>query len=169
LFTVIICGSPLIKNIKHSCSHVLDLLLQDRECAILPWNPEAPSLETAVPGLEELVSGKPHWRAVVIEDADTFGFAFSDKRNPFDVVGTTPVLPDFAEKEIFELLEEGKEEAAAEKITPCAAAVEAWRDKKLQNYVRATDNPLTRLAIWLLGAPVKEAPVIEDEWQQHML
>ena len=100
MFTVIICGNALLNKINTEHSHILDLLAHNPNCVICPWYPDKETFEEAVPGLNEITAGRTNWRALIIQDKDTFGSEIINKRNPFDVVDSLKALTDFGEKEI---------------------------------------------------------------------
>ncbi len=167
---------------KQHYSHVLDMLLKAPDCALCAWDPTAISFETAVAKINELTAGKSEWRAVIVQDSETHGFACIDKRNPFDAVGAEPILQDFGEQEIFRMLAERElldktdlegrrefDEKLPSLIQQSAESIRAFRERKRENYIRATENPLTRLAIWLLGSPMPEAPEQPVGWPIELL
>ncbi|MBQ8894767.1 MAG: hypothetical protein IJ043_10230 [Clostridia bacterium] len=185
MFTVVICGNALIRSMRENHSHLLDLLMRNSEVAICPWNLDAATLEEAVPGLDALTAGKPEWRAVIIQEGETFGYECIDRRNPFDAVGSVKVLHDFGEEEILALMDElamvqksktpqpeeeqRLEGLLAEKIPQSAEKIEQFRALKKNNYLQAPRNPLTRLAIWMLGSPVPEEPEQPESWPAELL
>jgi len=198
LFTVIICGNAFLNKINTEHSHILDLLAHNPNCVICPWYPDKETFEEAVPGLNEITAGRTNWRALIIQDKDTFGSEIINKRNPFDVVDSLKALTDFDEKEINDLmydyraLVKEKEEADPdktdselfsrvdgeiqrlhsiinEKISESAQQIYEYRKLKKANYHKAADNPLTRLTIWLSGAPLHGMPEKGDHWHDDLL
>lgn len=171
-----------MKTMKQYYSHVLDMLLKAPDCALCAWDPTAITFESAVSKIAELTAGKSEWRAVIVQDSETHGFSCIDKRNPFDAVGAVPVLQDFGEQDIFRLLAErelldktdleGRREFDKQLpalIEKSAESIRAFREHKRENYIQAVDNPLTRLAIWLLGSPMQEAPEQPVNWPTELL
>lgn len=187
MFTVLICSNAFLKSVREEHSHVLDLLARNPHCEICPWNPEAITLEEAVPGLEKIVEGRAQWRAIIIQDKDTFGFDHINRRNPFDEVDATKLLTDFNEVEVNDLIcdykwivensPDGERDKEAEqlkaeatkKIAESAAKIKQHRQLKRSKYVQATETPLTKLAIWLLGSPLKSEPEGKDFWPQDLM
>ena len=171
-----------MKTMKQYYSHVLDMLLKAPDCALCAWDPTAITFESAVSKIAELTAGKSEWRAVIVQDSETHGFSCIDKRNPFDAVGAVPVLQNFGEQDIFRLLDEralldetdkdGRQELneqLAELIESSAESIRAFREQKRENYIQAVENPLTRLAIWLLGSPMQDAPEQPANWPIELL
>ncbi len=192
-----ICGKEFYKSIKENHSHILDLMSRNKDCALLTWNPEADTLEEGVPGLNDVTKGQVKWRAVILNDADTFGFDHINNQNPFDKVDAIPALYNFGETQIFELFDEYynvkarldkanstkdkdviKKHQEAEKsiresienlIAESAAKIDEYRRRKKENYLKACENPLTRLAVWMMGAPMEDAPTIDTSWPEELL
>ena len=186
MFTVIICGKALLKAIKEEHSHILDLITNDPQCAICLWNKDAVTFKEAVPELDNITAGRTEWRAVILQDSNTFGIGAINKRNPFDAVDAMKTINDFGEEEIVDMMrdflrmresriEKGVEisekelqfEAAIrEKIEESGRRITAFREQKCYKYFAATENPLTKLAVWMLGTPIKEMPAPAKDWPE---
>lgn len=173
MFTVIICSSEFINNLQNHYSYIIDVVSKSEKCAFCTWNTHATTLEAALPELQYIISGKPMWRAVVVQDSLTFGMDCIDKRNPFDAVGAINVIQDFNESRIFNKLDELLAfEKSGTKIEPEKWAdldeqiqisnnlIKEYRKKKKENYSAAVSNPLTRLGIWLTGITDKQPSVL---------
>ena len=180
MFTVLICGNATYESIRENHSHILDMLLKEKNCALCTWDPHATGLAEAVPGLDEVTAGRSEWRAIIVQDGETFGFECVDRRNPFDAVGSADVLNDFNELEILDLLERARmavdatereeyEQKADALIAQSAPRIEEFRALKRRNYLTAVRQPLTRLAIWLLGSPMQDAPEVPEHWPAALL
>lgn len=171
---------------------MLDLISRNPDCALCPWDPEGATLEEAVPGLDKLTRGRLEWRAIVLKDGDTFGYESIDKRNPFDLVNAVKALNTFGEADINDLLDEyegldeldpktdeekeklsqRKQELDAvinQKIAESAAKIEEFRKRKRENYQRAAESPLVKLAVWMAGSPVHNPPEKNDLIPEELL
>lgn len=142
IFTAIICDERIINDIHHKYHVYLKPFLETDNLVICKWNPNADTLDEAVPGLREEVRHKKEWRAIIVNDSSTWSFDAVNKRNPFDYVDSF-----LCEKYKYSSFEEVKRARAA-----------AQRSTEL-----AMTNPLTKLSIWLCGAPVKKAPALSYE------
>lgn len=191
MFTVLLCGKTLMSRLQGEYSYVLDMLRRQEDCTVLTWNPEGLTLQQAVPGLRELVAGRSQWRAVVVQDRELLDPACIDRQNPFDAVGTLPLLQDFGEGEIHALLdeladmkdddcdqpvtagemqaEEAIRRSLEQAIADSAAKALAYRREKGLHYRAAVEQPLTRLAIWLAGSPMDHRPQAAAEWPAELL
>ncbi len=179
MFTVVICSKSFIQGVKNNYSYILDLISKNPDCAVCMWDTAAESYEDALPDLENIIAGKSKWRAVVVQDGDTFSRDFINKRNPFDVVGSLKVLQDFGEAEILGALDElsadENEEGASETseleklIEESARRVYEYRQKKADNYVKASKNPLARLGLWFYGIPTYAAADDADSWPEGLI
>ena len=194
MFTVMICGKKFYTSVHENHSHILDLISQNDACAMLTFKPDVDTLEEAVPGLDELTAGQVEWRAIIVEDADTFGFDYINRQNPFDVVDALPACYHFDEMQIYDLMDQYqflqkkvdqeqdktlskklKEEESCLRaqiealIAASGAKIQAFRHRKKENYSKACTSPLTRLAIWMLGAPIQEEPIPSKAWAKNLL
>ncbi|MBR7133799.1 MAG: hypothetical protein IKD04_09745 [Clostridia bacterium] len=165
MFTVIVCGEALIDNIKEKYSYALRALLNKGGYTFCVWNPEGETLEQAVPELKAAVAHEAQWRAIIVQDGETFGRECIDRRNPFDFVDTTENIPDFYISDSELESPEGCETAVKE----CAEKILHFRALKHENYIKASQSPLTRLAIWLLGSPMQKKPSCPDWWNEKLL
>jgi ribosomal protein L21E len=179
LFTVVICSKTMMHSIKNNYAYILDLISKNPDCCICVWDPSATRFEDALPDLTESITGRGKWRAVVVQDGETFGRAFINKRNPFDVVGSLKVLQDFQEADIFTLLEdyESTEDQnnkslilpeLQSKIDESVIRIKEYRQKKLDNYISSVENPLTRLGVWLTGIPNNLKPEYPEIWPEEL-
>ncbi len=196
MFTVLICSNTFLANLKSEHSHLLDIVANNPNCAICPWFADGITLEQAVPDLDKITCGRSEWRALVILDADTFGFDYINRRNPFDVVDATKSLQSFNDEKIFTLLDEytdlealltsidASEKEKIEKIesdlakkrndieariAQSAEAIKAHRAKMDANFNKSALQPLTQLAIWMAGAPIKRVPEVSPLWPEELL
>lgn len=197
MLTVLICGKAFIENVRKNYSHVLEMLLKEKDCALCEWHPYETSLDTAVPELRDLLIGRSEWRAVIVQDKESFGWESINKRNPFDAVGSMKILNDFGEEKIFSLLDklelvkkskdrnelEENREAVNEleleetslslkidtEVISSAPKIKKFREEKKEKYLKASENPLTRLSIWLMGSPVTERPTVSQSWPLDLL
>ena len=156
LFTVVICSTHIKKSIEERYSYILESLLDDKAFAICPWNVDGDTLEEALPTLQSLIGNKYEWRAVIIQDGQTFGRKCIDKRNPFDFVGTLNNVVRFGNSE--DLV------SGTETVDSIRDKILDFRRRKVDNYRKATENPLTKLAIWLSGSPMANAPEYYSTW-----
>lgn len=175
MFTVIICSADFIHDTKSNYSHIIDAISKSEDCALCVWNTQAETFEQALPDLPKIISGKPQWRAIVVQDAITFGMDYINKRNPFDVVGSTRVIQDYDENRIFNIWEELEAlETAGEKIdeslwakldelvAASRCSILEHRNTKRLKYDAAVRNPLTKLGVWLSGISDKHP----DKYEQ---
>lgn len=138
MFTVVICGKQLIDDCFRKYHIYFEPFLNNDDIAFCEWDASADSLETAVPQLKELISQRKEWRAVVVNDNSVFDSEVQNRRNPFDYVGVTKKDYDFSTFE----------------------AVKCFRENEDRVMNRALGNPLTRLSIWLCGAPIRRCPPV---------
>ena len=177
MFTVIICSKAWLESVKHTCAYILELIRNDADCAVCEWDPDADAFEDSLPDLQNLIAGKPKWRAVVIQDASTFGLGYINKRNPFDIVGSVGALPDFGEAEILRgvdgLIEvaDGDEKAVSAIAAALGSQIEAseqkihtYRTTKQEHYKAALATPLAKLGVWLYGIPAHSQPEYPQAW-----
>ncbi len=191
MFTVLICGKAFITRLREDYSYILDILNRSPDCALCPWDPQAATLQQALPTLKDAIAGKAAWRAVVVQDRDLLDPACIDRQNPFDPVGALSVLQDFGEQEVFaklgelaEMKDADTDEALSEThhreeerirrtleqlVAQSAEKIAAFRTQKVAHYGAAVNNPLTRLAIWLLGSPMEQKPRASVAWPQELL
>jgi hypothetical protein len=167
-----------MQSIKNNYAYILELISNNPDCCICVWDPDATRFEEALPDIDELIVGKGKWRAIVVQDGETFGREFINKRNPFDVVGALGVLPDFDELNIFESIDEIKAvlndgsialpDDVKQKIEEGARRIKEYREKKTDNYINAVNNPLTRLGVWLTGIPTNLQPEYPSIWPESL-
>ncbi len=167
------------KSIKKNYSHIIEMIANKQDCAFCTWYPEAANFEEAVPELKKLIHDKAVWRAVVVQDGETFGMAHIDKRNPFDGVGSVKVLQDFGEQQIFSMYEqlfeaeEEPEQTALDEfdglVSESARLIGEYRNRKKQNYAQAVGQPLTRLSSWLFGTAMKAPYQPGKDWPKELL
>lgn len=138
MFTVIICDEHIIKDCYHKYHIYLKPFFDNNNFAFCEWNTNADNLDEAVPKLKDVVQHKKEWRAIVVNDSSTWGFDGINKRNPFDYVNSRRKDYQFS---------------SFEQIKSFRSAEEALVDKALH-------NPLTKLSIWLCGAPINAMPTL---------
>lgn len=180
MFTVVICSKSFVRSIRQNCAYILELIAQNPACGICLWDPEADSFEDALPDLKNVIAGKPKWRAIVVQDAETFGREKINQRNPFDAVGSVGALPDFGERRILSDLDDivaATDEASVaaavagalgEPIAESARRIREYRERKQRNYAGAVKSPLTRLGLWLCGLPANAQPEYPITWPAEL-
>ena len=167
MFTVIICNKRIIDACRKTYEAFLKPYLNSDSYAFCKWNTEGESIEEALPDLNGILSGHSTWRALIVQDEELVGMEQTNKKNPFDYVGAikTPVdfgsITDFSDlngdEEVLELLEEKKQQ------------ILAYREAKRENYLKAVCNPLTRLAAWLEGSPMRKKPVFSSKIEEFLM
>ncbi len=156
MFSVIICSKQIIEACRTRFNMFLKPLLENDGFAFCEWNILGETLDEAVPELKGLVANKKEWRAMIVQDGETFGKNIIDMRNPFDWVGTVKNLDEIDPGDYFYADEKQKQKFEK--------TVSDFREKKYSNYTKAAENPLTRLAIWLCGSPMRHEPELPDEY-----
>ncbi|MBO5934609.1 MAG: hypothetical protein J6Q94_03875 [Clostridia bacterium] len=139
MFTVIICDEKIKKDCEERYSLFLSPLAKGN-FAFCTWNPFGVTPDEMFIGLPELVRNVPEWRAVIVLNAESYGYGNISKRNPFDYTGfhNLRALPENA------------------------AELEEYRNKRLESYSSAVYNPLLKSACWLCEPPIKEDTVEID-------
>lgn len=136
MFTVIICDEKIKKDCEERYSLFLSPLAKGN-FAFCTWNPFGVTPDEIFPGLPDLVRNVPDWRAVIVLNAEAYGYGNISKRNPFNFTGfrNLRALPENA------------------------AELEDYRMKRLEAYSSAVYNPLLKAACWLCEPPIKEDTV----------
>ncbi len=136
MFTVLICDKRIIDDCYHKYHIYLKPLLNNPDIALCSWDITGDTLDDALPGLKDLIRQKKDWRAVIVNDRNTWGFDAVNKRNPFDYVDSKKVKYNFTDYE----------------------QIIALRDDEERTVDKALSNPLTKLSIWLCGSPFLNKP-----------
>ena len=177
----------------------MDIISQNPNCAIFPWNKDGITLESAIPGLEQLTCGRSEWKAVLVLDSDTMGFDYINKRNPFDTVESTNQFASFNETQIFldmkqyydleEMLSQAKSESDVRaekidaieqqlqelraeierKIADSSEKIKEYQRTKKEKYQTAATQPITQLAMWMSGPPIDRMPERSKNWPERMI
>ena len=138
MFTVIICDEHIINDCHNKYNIYLKPFLNNEEVVFCKWNTAGETLDEAVPNLKKEIGNKNEWRAIVVNDSSTWDFDSVNKRNPFNYV-----------------------DSKNNKITfENCKQIEKYRNDEDEMMTKALQNPLTKLSIWLLGAPVDTKPNI---------
>ena len=182
MFTVVICSKSFFGSVKSNFSYITDIIANNPDCAVCLWDTEADSYEDALPELENIIAGKSKWRAVVVQEAETFSKDYINKRNPFDVVGSVKVLQDFGENRVFKEIDElaAAENADEETVAAALSEIDAlsaesaerireYRSIKSENYRKAVNTPLTKLGLWLYGIPANLRPEEAEIWPEGLI
>ena len=143
MFTVIICDEHIIKDCYHKYHIYLNPFFNAEDLAFCEWNTVADTLDEALPKLREIIRHKKEWRAIVVNDSSTWGFDESNKRNPFDFIDSKK--NDYRFNNFEEIIR--------------------FRESEKEHLEKAVTNPLTKLSIWLAGAPINTAPILC--YEQH--
>ena len=130
------CDEHIIKDCYHKYHIYLKPFLDIDNFAFCAWNPQADTLDEALPRLKEIIQHKKEWRAIVVNDSSTWGFDKVNKRNPFDFVNSKKKNYQFSSFE----------------------QIKSFRESENELLDLALSNPLTKLAIWLCGTPVNTSP-----------
>lgn len=136
MFTVIICDEHIIKDCCGKYHIYLKPFFDSDSFAFCAWNAQAETLDEALPELKSIIRHKKEWRAVIVNDSSTWGFSVVNKRNPFDFVDSEKKKYQFSSFE----------------------QIKAFRESENALYDKSLSNPLTKLAIWLCGAPINTPP-----------
>lgn len=136
MFTVVICDKKIRDDCKDKYSIYLKPLLDSRDFVFCEWNTEGNSLAEAVPELSAAIERRREWNAILVLSRDVIGYEATCRRNPFDFAGAVK------KPEQLESVEQ----------------IEAFRAAKTAAVRRALENPLTKLAIWLSGIPLRTCP-----------
>ena len=89
MFTVVIAEKEHLDSIQEN--HVfLDPFIDKKNVAFCEWRTDEQTLREAVPKLEETVSRREHWRAVIVCTEDGL-----KKKNPFDLVDYTAPIRQY--------------------------------------------------------------------------
>lgn len=138
MFTVIICSENIIKDCYHKYYIYLKPFLDNKNFVLCAWDTKADNLDEAVPKLKEAIRHKKEWRAIVVNDSSTWSFDAVNRRNPFDYVDVKHKKYNFS----------------------TFSQVQEFRKAETELTDKALINPLTKLSIWLCGAPINMAPVL---------
>ena len=136
MFTVVICDRHIIDDCYNKYHLYLKPFFENDGFAFCEWNTNGETLEDALPGLANIIHNKKEWRAIVVNDSYTWSWNAVNKFNPFDYVDSKRkkyVFPDFEH-------------------------IREFREKELETLDKALSNPLTKLSVWLCGAPVSVEP-----------
>ncbi len=133
----------LQKNCTQKYKEFLDPFLTGNNFAFCNWDPTADTLDLAVPELKKLISDKSEWRAVVVLDGENYGFDNINKRNPFNYIDSKTALRELH----------------------TAAEIHEFRKESAEALGKAITNPLTKLSMWLAGAPSSEYPAAPVEYR----
>lgn len=136
MYTLIICSEAVINDCNKTYDAFISPLADKQHWDFCRWNPEGVTLQEACPQLEHLISRHKEWRAIIINDASVSDYEHISKKNPFDISGSVADPVKF--------------ESAAE--------IEEYRKSKETAHRKALDNPLMKLATWLLGGAVSGKP-----------
>jgi hypothetical protein len=139
MFTVIICDKHVIEDCRRKYHIYLNPFYDSESFVFCEWNSRAQSFDEAVPALRELIVHKSEWRAIIINDASTWGGSeYVDKRNPFDYVDFSRPQVNYSD----------------------FSSITANRTRQEEQIKKALSNPLLRLSVWLCGAPMLTSPVL---------
>lgn len=132
VFTLIICTKNRIKDIKETYRSYFSALFDFTKFDFCEWNPEGQTVSEALPDLKKIISGKKQWRVIAVLDDDVWGSEQINNFNPFDFVKSQKFTQSFE---------------TAEEIINHRKYID-------ESTFKALSNPLTRLGIWLFGAPI---------------
>lgn len=136
MFTVVIAEQSYLDDLKRFSSYMAPYM-KNRDVSYCRWDPDARTLDEAVPELDRTVATVRDWRAVILFGEP--GQAENRQRNPF--CGCTYMPP---ERETDE-------------------SMEGYYLKVLQEkarvYHEAAHKPLTKLATWLNCDPTVSEPI----------
>ncbi len=140
MFTVIICDKGVMEDCSHDYGVYLKPFMENPGFAFCRWNPRGETLAEAVPDLEETISSRKDWSALIVYDRGIIDVDGISKRNPFDYAGAVvnPRSLDTAEEVI------------------------SFRESKRAAYDRAMGNPLTKLSAWLLGLTMRDGEISKE-------
>lgn len=143
MFTVIICSRKIIDDCNRTYNAFLKPLLENGDWTFLEWNTAADSIKEANENLRKTVAKHKEWRAIIVNDIITADIDNLTRINPFDVAGSVPMVKEFKSAEQIKLFREDKEEA----------------------FAKAVNNPLAKMANWILGAADRTKPERgSEEW-----
>ena len=161
MFTVVIAEKEHLDSIQENMVF-LEPFIDKRNVAFCEWKTDEQSLKESVPKLEETVSRRDSWRAVIVCNEDGL-----NQKNPFDLVTFKAPVRTFDKAPM--------EEPDSEEVTGKAKDMNLDQltdvdgrilDERLNRYLRelrkakfaafeqAVHNPLTRLVTYLCQPPM---------------
>lgn len=129
-----------------------------KDLAFCAWDPEGKTLAGMVPALEETVSRRAAWRALVL-----CGEEGLSRKNPYDLVTYRKPEKTYADEDLNGDLQFEEDDPEAEQLSELAMKrrdaglrryLEELQKAKFDAYAEAAGNPLTRLMTFLCEAPL---------------
>ncbi|MCR5006813.1 MAG: hypothetical protein K6A77_13015 [Clostridiales bacterium] len=161
MFTVVIAEKEHLDSIREN--HIfLDPFIDKKNVAFCEWRTDEQTLREAVPKLEETVSRREHWRAVIVCNEDGL-----NRKNPFDLVDYTAPIRQYDKAPMDEPegdepkgkargmnLDELTEEEGKILDRNLATYLAKLKKAKFTAFEQAVQNPLTRLVTYLCQPPL---------------
>lgn len=128
MFTVVIAEQEHLNSIREY-ELFLQPFLDNPNIAFCAWQKDAPTLEDAVPELNDAVSRHEKWRLIVVCDEEGLTY-----KNPFDLARyEDPAQPADMDDDAYRSFR---------------------REKRVEAYTRSAERPLVRLMTWLCKQPL---------------
>lgn len=161
MFTVVIAEREHLDSIRDN--HIfLDPYIDRNNVAFCEWRTDEQTLKESVPQLEETVSRREHWRAVIVCNEDGL-----TRKNPFDLLEYTAPVRQYDKAPMDEPegdevrgkakgmdLEDISEEEGKILDRNLANYLQRLKKAKFTAFEQAVHNPLTRLVTYLCQPPL---------------